>query len=393
MSSKLLDSTENEALRRTLGKTASPLTSTVARLYLATKDSGHWRDSGVWGPITLAIDRPLKTKFIYMFDLSNWEVRFKEELYEGMDFVKLNSLFYYFETKNALAGLSFCDDKEADAFAQRVRSFVPKPTGSSVQASVTTPSKSSGGFLSRLFGGKSSKHVEISGPTGFQHIQHIGYDPDKGFECDNINEEWKSLFKHAGIKKKDLQNPETAKVIFETLQNFAASHGGELPSDAPSTSPAPTTSSGGGESNNSSSADIPVAPTLDAPSSSSSSSVPEAPEAPEIPMAPPAPELPTDISTASTSSATVHSSGAQKSAPAPMSTADMLSGIKKVQLKKVATPKSGEGGSALPDLAKLDEKGKGDLFSTLKAAMKGRAKLMSGDDSKQENEDVDDWDD
>jgi hypothetical protein len=36
-----------------------------------------------------------------------------------------------------------------------------------------------------------------------------GYDPEHGFETKDIPEQWQTLFKRVGIKKKDLQNYST----------------------------------------------------------------------------------------------------------------------------------------------------------------------------------------
>ena len=67
-------------------------------------------------------------------------------------------------------------------------------------------------------GGKDSeKQMEIGLPTNFQHITHIGWDEAKGFQVENLPPEWKNLFKTAGIKKKDLENKDTAKLIVDTL--------------------------------------------------------------------------------------------------------------------------------------------------------------------------------
>jgi hypothetical protein len=37
--------------------------------------------------------------------------------------------------------------------------------------------------------------VPISGPSGFEHRSHIGWDPTNGFDIRNIPPEWKALFK------------------------------------------------------------------------------------------------------------------------------------------------------------------------------------------------------
>ena len=59
--------------------------------------------------------------------------------------------------------------------------------------------------------------MEISAPTNFKHITHIGWDESNGFDVRNLPEEWKSLFKAAGVKKKDLEDKATAKLIVDTI--------------------------------------------------------------------------------------------------------------------------------------------------------------------------------
>jgi len=79
--------------------------------------------------------------------------------------------------------------------------------------------KEKGGWFGKKKKDKSrdERPMEIGAPTNFKHITHIGWDESNGFEVRNLPEEWKSLFKAAGVKKKDLENKETAKIIVQTL--------------------------------------------------------------------------------------------------------------------------------------------------------------------------------
>jgi hypothetical protein len=71
--------------------------------------------------------------------------------------------------------------------------------------------------------------MEISGPTGFQHHCHIGWDPKAGFETRNIPAEWKALFKSAGVTKAELKDPETAKFIMDNIAEEVTRQGGTPP--------------------------------------------------------------------------------------------------------------------------------------------------------------------
>merc|ERR1712194_822035 len=48
--------------------------------------------------------------------------------------------------------------------------------------------------------------------------QHVGLNQDGTFDMQNLPSNWKSMFKQAGIKKRDLQNPETAGAIMKVIQ-------------------------------------------------------------------------------------------------------------------------------------------------------------------------------
>ena len=60
---------------------------------------------------------------------------------------------------------------------------------------------------------------EIGMPTNVKHVQHMGYSEDGGFKFDDepIPIEWKKLFRAAGVKKKDLEDKATAKMIVDTI--------------------------------------------------------------------------------------------------------------------------------------------------------------------------------
>jgi len=76
--------------------------------------------------------------------------------------------------------------------------------------------------------------VVLSGPSGFRHESHIGWDPQNGFEIRNIPPEWRKLFQAAGVKKSKLQDGETAKFIMETVAQAAL---GMEPPPAPAPPP------------------------------------------------------------------------------------------------------------------------------------------------------------
>eukprot|EP01095_Lingulamoeba_sp_RSL-Kostka_P007061 TRINITY_DN222_c0_g1_i5.p1 TRINITY_DN222_c0_g1~~TRINITY_DN222_c0_g1_i5.p1 ORF type:complete len:436 (-),score=268.00 TRINITY_DN222_c0_g1_i5:129-1436(-) len=84
---------------------------------------------------------------------------------------------------------------------------------------------------------KQKVEIVIGGPTNFQHESHIGWDLDNGFDIRNIPPEWRKLFQAAGVKKSELQDPETRKMIMETVGE--SMNGGGLPPSGPPGPPPP----------------------------------------------------------------------------------------------------------------------------------------------------------
>ena len=147
-------------------------------------------------------------------------MKFSQELYENLQYNAPSPQFHTFEGHNNIIGLSFESQGEAAEFMSTVKRMVPTGNSGNNNASNSAGKKKSG-FFSKIFG-KSDKVVEIGRPTDVVHKQHIGYDANSGFDCTDVPPEWATIFKNAGIKKKDLRNPETAKVIYETLQSELA---------------------------------------------------------------------------------------------------------------------------------------------------------------------------
>src|SRR3990167_2885655 len=111
----------------------------------------------------------------------------------------------------------------------------PQSGGGSKVEKKPVQKKKGGGIASRLFGGKkkSSKPAElvIGTPTNFTHEAHIGWGLENGFDIRNIPPEWKKLFQAAGVKKSDLKDVETRKLIVSTISNEMG--GGAPPPPAP----------------------------------------------------------------------------------------------------------------------------------------------------------------
>ncbi|MEE6509188.1 hypothetical protein FKM82_024820 [Ascaphus truei] len=60
--------------------------------------------------------------------------------------------------------------------------------------------------------------ADIGTPSNFQHIGHVGWDPNTGFDVNNLDPELKKLFDLCGISEAQLKDKETSKVIYDFIE-------------------------------------------------------------------------------------------------------------------------------------------------------------------------------
>ncbi len=223
----------------------------AARLYRS--NGGEWENIRV-GAVVACTNTDANGVFcIKMVDLRSRQLIFEQEIYFGFKYQELAPFFHCFEVEDCVAGLCFAEEAEAKKFAGQARSFstqveaiakmnqvtassapplIPqkeqKKSPAAAAATSTTRARAStkeekkkkGGFFSKLFGGEQKTEEDefvLSGPSGFRHESHIGWDPTNGFDIRNIPPEWKALFKAAGVKKSELQDAETAQFVMNTV--------------------------------------------------------------------------------------------------------------------------------------------------------------------------------
>jgi len=370
---------EKDSIRKTFGNMASPLYQTVAKLYVCPQSGTRWNDTDVWGAICLVVDRSIQPPayLIQILDLQKFGVLFSYELYVGCVY-NTNDMFHSLEVDSGFVGFAFADNSEAKEFGAKVTQYVPKtdPTavapqagGSKVKTLLAKASMATGIQLPGVQQG-----MNIGVPTGFVHKQHIGYDPAKGFECSDIPEQWKAMFRSAGIKKADMQNPEKAAVIYSALQ---AELGDDFSFDKP---PPPEVAAGKGKK---------AAP----PVPKRGGGGPPAPEVPDAPPAPPdAPDGP-PAPPPTFSPPSGGGSGAPKASPRGGLLADINKGefkLKKVENTEAKGGLEAPGGrpksaSAAPPVG---------IMGALTSAMNARFQAVSsGDGDGADDNEVDDWSD
>ena len=68
------------------------------------------------------------------------------------------------------------------------------------------------------------KKEDISLPTNFQHISHVGWDPNRGFDLENVDPKLKQFFSRAGVSERELQVAMMAALsVFNKCQDFTLS--------------------------------------------------------------------------------------------------------------------------------------------------------------------------
>lgn len=71
---------------------------------------------------------------------------------------------------------------------------------------------------------------DIGDPEDFRHLAHIGFNATTGtFDEENIPDDWKEVFKKAGITKKQLRNKDTAGFIADFVKSNAPKKKGPPP--------------------------------------------------------------------------------------------------------------------------------------------------------------------
>ncbi|KAG9345880.1 hypothetical protein JZ751_009036 [Albula glossodonta] len=86
------------------------------------------------------------------------------------------------------------------------------PVNNMVQSSFSKDKRKTKGKKKKL------TKADIGTPSNFQHIGHVGWDPNTGFDLNNLDPELKNLFDLCGISEAQLKDKETSKVIYDFIE-------------------------------------------------------------------------------------------------------------------------------------------------------------------------------
>ncbi|KAM4602053.1 WASP like actin nucleation promoting factor a isoform 2-T2 [Polymixia lowei] len=252
----LLTPQENDCLFSYLGRKCITLCSAVVQVYGADRTS-------VWvkrccGVACLIKDNPQRSYFIRVFDIKEGKTMFEQELYNNFSISSSRPYFISFAGDTCQIGLNFASEEEAKRFRVAVNDLLgrrQRKTGPALpmatvdiknpeinnvrfhnshhhhhhhqqhqqQQSYHLNNMLSHSGLARKDKKTKSKKkkltkADIGTPSNFQHIGHVGWDPNTGFDLNNLDPELKNLFDMCGISEAQLKDKETSKVIYDFIE-------------------------------------------------------------------------------------------------------------------------------------------------------------------------------
>ena len=199
------------------------------------KSTGQgWQSMDVYGAVVLVKETDTNLLSLDMLYYEPWQERGQAVLlwrhYLYFDFhknyKKLSDRFHCFESDDCLYGFLFIDEQDAESFYTAV---VKKASKECVRARGGFKAffgfSSSGSNLSNNKKAQANKPKKLtvddmSDPTNFEHLIHIGFNPMTGaFEPHNVPPEWADFFEKAGLSSADLQDKKTATYVAHFVQD------------------------------------------------------------------------------------------------------------------------------------------------------------------------------
>ena len=94
------------------------------KIYSSDRDGVDWLFSGLEGILTLIVDYQVKTKYIALYDPTNYQKVFQYELYNGFSLDELAPDFRSFEIESGFIGLQFDNGDDALSFQRTLNRIV-----------------------------------------------------------------------------------------------------------------------------------------------------------------------------------------------------------------------------------------------------------------------------
>ncbi|KFB37329.1 AGAP001081-PA-like protein [Anopheles sinensis] len=270
--SQLMTDEENDQLFRLIGKRCQTLSTAVAQLY-TTQSPAHaaWVKRGI-GALCFIKDNVRKSYYFRLYCLKANVTVWEQELYDKIEVTQPKPYLITFEGQDGIVALNFASDDEAAAFMSTTQTTVQnrnrqkrvKRTSTRMDqppARPPPPSTTQGGnqYLDasdtgviyrnkqphlafqqpnpvppmaqqqqltsqplqkarKAKGmGKLSK-ADIGTPSNFQHVSHVGWDPQGGFDMSGEGDALKNFLDKVGVRDQQLKDRETRAFIYDFIK-------------------------------------------------------------------------------------------------------------------------------------------------------------------------------
>jgi len=250
--SGLLTQEENQLVASMIGSRCQALATTVVQVY-RSEGPGHavrW-NKRTCGVVCFIKDNAKRSYYIRVYDMDRTLLVFDQEIYNQFRYKAPRPYFHTFEGDESQIGLNFADEDEAAFFQSKVDAKLnerkerrEKRQATKKQVSVNGSGVKTGSFppstapapaqqplqsvqykkieQAKKGDKRKLKKEDIGMPTNFQHISHVGWDPNHGFDLENVDPNLKKFFQKAGVDEKALQDRDTREFIYD----FIDKHGG-----------------------------------------------------------------------------------------------------------------------------------------------------------------------
>ncbi len=247
---------EKRRILAILGDNNDLITMSIGKIYTSNKNNKNWLYSGLEGFICFILDFREKRKYFILYDLANFEILFKFELYTKFEnfYKTLSNNFHCFETDNGFIGIKFSNIEEADDFEKCVKKYDDTLTDQIFKKNINRRRdkyKKGKEFLAYLKNkicqemqvdnnkqdvndtiekirisdfedfDNSLTDIEIFKPRFNEMMLKISYDKEKKlFNLQNIPAYMRHMFKKSGIKKSDFKSEHMAINIFKFFMKY-----------------------------------------------------------------------------------------------------------------------------------------------------------------------------
>ncbi|XP_031721413.1 LOW QUALITY PROTEIN: neural Wiskott-Aldrich syndrome protein-like [Anarrhichthys ocellatus] len=240
---------ENECLFNHLGRKCISLSAAVVQVFTSDRNSSWTKRC--CGVACLVKDNPLRSYYIRVLDIKDGKMMFEQELYNNFTSYVPKPYFITFAGDTCQVGLNFASEEETKRFHNHLAELMGRrqrksekrrdppngPTLPMATIDIKNPEISNvprfhnnsqvinivhSSFHKREKKGKAKKKrltkADIGTPSNFQHVGHVGWDPNTGFDLNNLDPELKHLFDMCGISEAQLKDKETSKVIYDFIE-------------------------------------------------------------------------------------------------------------------------------------------------------------------------------